>query len=221
MSVLQVGAALCANMIGENKLKKAILIALSACAMSAPAYAQDDASLGGAKVGVVAGYDSVKLSLDGDSASKGGFAYGLTAGYDFDLGNAVVGIEAELADSTAKETVTDILEAGDEASIAASRDLYVGARVGFAASSNLVVYAKGGYTNVRVKARYADSSGSFSDSDTLDGFRVGAGVELVGQTNFARLEYRYSDYGKYSYDNVDTGISASRHQVVVTGGFRF
>ena len=202
-------------------MKKVILMALSACAVSVPAYAQDDASLGGAKVGVVAGYDSVKLSLDGDSASKGGFAYGLTAGYDFDLGTAVVGVETEWADSTAKEKVTDILEAGDEASIAASRDLYVGARVGVAVSSNVLLYAKGGYTNVRVKARYADSTGSFKDSDTLDGYRLGTGVELVGQTNFARLEYRYSDYGKYSYDGVNTGISASRHQIVATGGFRF
>lgn len=202
-------------------MKKAILTALAACVISSPAYAQDDTALGGAKIGVIAGYDSVKLSVDGDSASKGGFVYGLTAGYDFDLGKAVVGIEAELADSTAKEKATDILEAGDEASIAASRDLYVGARVGFGVGSNVLLYAKGGYTNVRVKARYADSSGSFGDSDTLDGYRLGAGVELVGQMNFARLEYRYSDYGKYSYDGFNTGISASRHQIVATGGFRF
>lgn len=205
----------------RKKLKKAILVALSACAISAPAYAQDDASLGGAKVGVVAGYDSVKLSDPGSSVSKGGFAYGLTAGYDFDLGNAVVGIEAELADSTAKKTLTDVIEAGDEFSIAASRDLYVGARIGFAASSNVLVYAKGGYTNARVKARYLDDTDRFSQSDTLDGFRLGAGVELVGQTNFARLEYRYSDYGTYRYDDFDSDISAARHQVVVTGGFRF
>lgn len=202
-------------------MKKAILTALATCVVSVPAYAQDDTSLGGAKIGLIGGYDSVKLSVDGDSASKGGFVYGVTAGYDFDLGKAVVGIEAELADSTAKEKVTDILEAGDEASIAASRDLYVGARVGFGVGSNVLVYAKGGYSNVRVKARYADSTDSFSDSDTLDGFRLGAGVELVGQINFARLEYRYSDYGKYSYDGFNTGISASRHQVVATGGFRF
>lgn len=202
-------------------MKKAIFTVLAACVVSVPAYAQDETSLGGAKVGLVAGYDSVKLSLDGDSASKGGFVYGITAGYDFDLGKAVLGIETELADSTAKESVTDIFEAGDEASISASRDLYVGARVGFAVGSNVLLYAKGGYTNVRVKARYADSTDNFSGSDELDGYRLGAGAELVGQNNFARIEYRYSDYGKYSVDGFNTGISASRHQVVATGGFRF
>lgn len=202
-------------------MKKAILAALTTCCVSAPAYAQDDTSLGGAKIGVVAGYDSVELSFDGESASKGGLAYGLTAGYDFDLGNAVVGVEAELGDSTAKESVGDVLVVGDEASISASRDLYVGARVGFGVGSNVLLYAKGGYTNVRVKARYSDGTDSFSDSDTLDGYRLGAGVEFIGLSNFARLEYRYSDYGKYSYDGVNTGISASRHQVVATGGFRF
>lgn len=202
-------------------MKKAVIVALTTCFVSIPAYAQDSASLGGAKVGLVAGYDSVELSFDGESGSKGGLVYGVTAGYDFDLGNAVVGIEAELADSTAKESVTDILVAGDEASISASRDLYVGARVGFGVGSNVLLYAKGGYANVRVKARYADGSDSFSDSDTLDGYRLGAGVELLGVSNFARLEYRYSDYGKISFDGLNTGVSASRHQIVATGGFRF
>lgn len=202
-------------------MKKAIFAALFTCVASVPAYAQDNASLGGAKVGIVAGYDSVKLSFDGESGSKGGVAYGITAGYDFDLGKAIVGVEAELADSTTKEKVSDILEAGDEASLSASRDLYVGARVGFAAGSNVIIYAKGGYANIRVKARYSDGTDSFSDSGTLDGYRLGAGAEYVGGSMFGRLEYRYSDYGEFSYDDVDTGISASRHQVVVTGGFRF
>lgn len=202
-------------------MKKLLVSALATCVFSVPAYAQDDVSLGGAKVGIVAGYDSVELSLDGESGSKGGLVYGLTAGYDFDLGNAVVGVEAELADSTVKESATDILEVGDEVSISASRDLYVGARVGFAVGSNILLYAKGGYANVRVKARYSDSTGSLSDSDTLGGYRLGAGAELVGINNFARIEYRYSDYGEYSSGGFNTGISAARHQVVATGGFRF
>lgn len=202
-------------------MKKAIILALSACVISVPAYAQENASKGGAKIGVLAGYDSVRLSLDGESGSKGGFVYGVTAGYDFELGTAIVGIEAELADASTKESVTDILEAGDEASISASRDLYVGARFGYSAASNILLYVKGGYTNVRAKARYAGTAGSFSESDTLDGFRLGAGAELVGESNFARIEYRYSDYGKYSYQGFNTGLSAARHQIVATGGFRF
>lgn len=207
-------------------MKRLILTALATCLGSVPVYAQDDVSLGGAKVGVVAGYDSVELTADGESGSKSGVVYGIIAGYDFDLGKAVVGVEAELADSTVKETVTDILEVGDEASISASRDVYVGARVGFAVGSNILLYAKGGYSNVRIKARYADGTDSFSASDTLDGYRLGAGAELVGINNFARIEYRYSDYGKYRFfsdstGGLDTGISASRHQVVATGGFRF
>ncbi len=52
-------------------MKKVALIALATCIASVPAYAQENASLGGAKVGIVAGYDSVKLSLDGESGSKG------------------------------------------------------------------------------------------------------------------------------------------------------
>jgi len=202
-------------------MKKAVILALSACVISVPAHAQESASKGGAKIGILAGYDSVRLSLDGESGSKGGFVYGGTVGYDFEIGTAIVGVEAELADASTKESVTDLLEADDEASVSASRDLYVGARFGYSAASNVLLYAKAGYTNVRVKARYAGTAGSFSESDTLDGYRLGAGVELVGQMNFARIEYRYSDYGKYSYQGFNTGISAARHQIVATGGFRF
>lgn len=202
-------------------MKKAVILALSACVISVPAHAQESASKGGAKIGILAGYDSVRLSLDGESGSKGGVVYGGTVGYDFEIGTAIVGVEAELADASTKESVTDLLEADDEASVSASRDLYVGARFGYSAASNVLLYAKAGYTNVRVKARYAGTAGSFSESDTLDGYRLGAGVELVGQMNFARIEYRYSDYGKYSYQGFNTGISAARHQIVATGGFRF
>jgi opacity protein-like surface antigen len=31
-----------------------------------------------------------------------------------------------------------------------------------------------------------------------------------------RGEYRYSDYGNYHYNGVDTGLKTRRHQVVVT-----
>ncbi len=202
-------------------MKKVILASLAICFVSMPAYAQESRDLGGFKVGVVAGYDSTRLSLDGESGSKDGLLYGLSAGYDFDLGSAVVGVETEYSDSTVKETVSDVLSAGDEASIAASRDLYVGARLGFAVSPTVLLFAKAGYTNARVTARYSDGSDSFKDSDTLDGYRLGAGAELVKGPTFARLEYRYSDYGDYKYDGVNTGISVARHQVALTGGYRF
>lgn len=202
-------------------LKKMITAALATTLFAVPAHAQDSSGLAGFKLGAVAGYDSVKLELDGESGSKGGFAYGLTASYDVDLGGAILGIETEISDSTAEESISDVLVAGDQASLVTGRDLYVGARIGFAASDNVLLFAKGGYTNARVKLKYNDGTISFTEGDNLDGYRLGGGAEYVSGPIFGRLEYRYSDYGEYSYAGVATGLKASRHQVVFAGGYRF
>lgn len=202
---------------------KNILIATAALsAVSAPAFAQEASNFGGAKIGAVIGYDKVRLETeDFGNGSKDGFLYGITAGYDFDLGTAVIGVEGEFADATTKETVGDLAVDGIEASLRAERDLYIGARVGFPVSPSVMLYAKAGYTNAKFKLSATDGVDSFSESDELDGYRVGGGVEYTNGQAFGRLEYRYSDYGRYKVDGVDTGIDASRHQVAVVGGWRF
>jgi outer membrane immunogenic protein len=196
-------------------MKNLFAAAVAAVALCAsPAFAQDQNSLSGVYLGVVGGFDSVKLSVDDASDSKNGFMYGLVAGYDFDLGNVVVGIETELADSGVSASETGLLVAGDRFTLSADRDIYVGARVGAKVSPNAMIYAKAGYTNAKVTLDYTDGTDSFSDSDTLDGFRIGAGVEYSFGRFSLRGEYRYSGYGEYAYDGVATGISADRHQVV-------
>ncbi len=190
-------------------MKNILFAAAALAAVAAPAYAQEASNFSGFKVGATVGYESVNLSYDDLDDSKGGVLYGLTAGYDYDLGTLVIGVEGEVSDSTVKETATDVLVAGDRWKLSAGRDLYVGARLGFPVSHNLMLYAEGGYTNARAKLSVSD------------GYRVGGGIEFANPGHFARLEYRYSDYGNYSYDGFNTGIAASRHQIAVTGGFRF
>ena len=184
-------------------MKNVLIAAAALTSISAPAYAQEASNFGGAKIGAVIGYDKVRLeSEDFGSGSKDGFLYGVTAGYDFDLGSAVVGIEGEFADATTKETVGDLAVDGFEASLRAERDLYVGARLGFKASDTILVYAKGGYTNAKFKLTATDGVDTLSASDELDGYRIGAGVEYTNGQAFGRLEYRYSDYGRYKVDGV-------------------
>jgi len=169
----------------------------------------------GAYLGVMGGYDSVRLSADGESGSEGDFTYGVTLGYDFDLGNIVVGGEAELSDSSVSVSATDIITTGDVARLSADRDIYVGARLGAKVASSTLLYVKAGYTNAKVKLTYTDGVDSFSDGDTLDGYRVGAGVQQDFGGFAVRGEYRYSDYGNYKSGGVDTGLKAQRHQVVI------
>lgn len=195
--------------------------AFIASAIATPALAQE-ADASGFYIGALAGYDSVELEYDGVSGDESDVLYGVVAGYDANLGGAVVGIEAEIADSGVSSTATDIFEFDDSATLSASRDLYIGARVGARMTPSILLYAKGGYTNARVKLAYTDSFGdTYSDSDTLDGYRIGAGAEYTFGNFGFRAEYRYSDYGEYSYEGVNTGIEARRSQVVGTVVYGF
>lgn len=188
------------NVQGDIHEMKLILLAAAALAATAtPALAQDRAPFTGAHVEGLVGYDKVDVNTAG-LKNPDGLLYGVAAGYDVQFRSAVVGIEGEVSDSDAR-----ISAAG--ASVNTDRDLYVGGRVGFAVGRALV-YGKAGYTNARFEAR----AGGVRADETLDGVRVGGGVE-VGLTRnlFAKAEYRYSNYS----DDVE------RHQAVGGVGIRF
>ena len=192
-------------------MKKIIIAALAASALAAPALAQDAAPFTGPRVEALVGYDNVK----GDGGHRNGVTYGVGAGYDFQLGGAVLGVEGEATDSSAKGCETNFVTATDRICANAKRDLYVGGRVGFAVAPSTLLYAKAGYTNARFKVNYTDTAtpaNNTSAATNLDGVRVGAGVEQKLGTNlYAKAEYRYSNY--------EQGVD--RHQVVAGFGFRF
>jgi outer membrane immunogenic protein len=192
-------------------MRKVLIAALSATALAAPALAQEAAPFTGFRVEGLVGYDKLK----GNGGGRDGIAYGAAAGYDFQIGSAVAGIEGEYLDSDTKGCESAFLTANDTICANAKRDLYVGGRLGFALAPNTLLYAKGGYTNAKVRVNYTDPTtpaNSFSVSDELDGVRVGAGLEQkLGPNLYAKAEYRYSNY--------ESGIE--RHQVLGGLGFRF
>ncbi len=194
---------------------KTALAAIGLFAAPTVAHAQDSAAFQGPYVGVIAGYDHVILSDGGISESKDGLSYGGILGYDFRMGEGVVGIEGEVAGSTTKQTVNDVLVAGDSASLKAGRDLYIGVRGGLLVTPEALLYVKGGYANARATGTYTSPTASGSVSDNIDGFRVGAGAEYAFGKFRARLEYRYSDYSQIKYLGTPTGVDAKRHQVMV------
>lgn len=174
-----------------------------------PAAAQETSAFQGFHVEGLVGGDRVKSGGEKDN----GIAYGVGAGYDVATGGGlVVGAEVEGTMSTTKECSEGVVVPGDKACIKAGRDLYAGARVGVQAAPGTLVYAKGGYTNARIKATYDDGATETSTGENADGFRVGAGIEQrFGSNTFLKGEYRYSDYeGDFS-----------RHQVLVGVGLRF
>ena len=203
-------------------MRKLVLTAATAAlglGLAAPAFAQDSekAPFTGLRVEGLAGYDHLKDG-SGSAASSDGVVYGGAVGYDAQLGGVVVGAEAEVTGSTTDTRTNDVLTAGDSLRVDAGRDLYAGARVGYVVSPRAMIYAKGGYTNARVEAKYVSGATTVEDHQDLDGYRLGAGVEYkVGPTTYVKAEYRYSHYS--DLDGYD--IDADRHQVLAGVGVRF
>ena len=180
---------------------------LVSAAAAAPALAQDASSatpstgsFTGAHVEAIDGWDRVQ----GQARRDNGALYGVNAGYDLQRGNTVFGVEAEASDSTQKKQLGDLTEK-------ASRDLYVGGRVGYVVGGNNLLYVKAGYTNARFKIDGTATGVTLADGN-LDGVRVGAGVEhQLSDRAFVKAEYRYSNY--------EQGVS--RNQVLAGVGLRF
>lgn len=175
-------------------MKKYVLAAAIAAGFAAPAMAQDNAAFTGFRVEGLVGYDNVGVS---GLKNPDGVLYGVGIGYDMAAGGAVIGIEADVTDSSAKVSLP-----GPD--IETDRDLYVGARVGAIVGSGLL-YVKAGYTNARIEVNGLGGSNG-------DGFRAGAGYEyVISAKSFVKVEYRYSNYE----------ADLTRNQVVAGFGVRF
>lgn len=205
-------------------MRKIILAALAAGVVAAPAFAQNASPFTGPRVEGLIGYDALGDS-DGDGDKVEGVGFGVGAGYDFDAGGVVLGVEGEFMESTGKEDSTETIQGFPfRGSVETGRDLYLGARVGVRAAPTTLVYAKGGYTNTSIEARYEDDTDRFELDANADGWRLGAGVEQVfGRKAYGKLEYRYSNYNKLDQNAVNLGrdIDLDRHQVVAGVGVRF
>lgn len=203
--------------------------------LSAPAFAQDvGPTFTGPRVEAILGYDRTAAGSDVDNDNGrddqkiDGLLYGVGAGYDVNLGSAVVGVEGEITDSTAKSSRHDFTDDFGFGRVSQGRDLYVGARAGILADPATLVYVKGGYTNSKLNVLAGDTNGTTGDNFKLDGWRIGGGVErAITQNSFAKVEYRYSKYEKAHLDFVNGGaterfnIDTDRHQVVASVGYRF
>lgn len=216
----------------------ALFTSISLSALAVPAFAQDaEPTFTGPRVEGIIGYDiaTAGSSVDDDAnedndQSIDGFMYGVAVGYDVDLGGIVVGADAELTDSTAKVEFEDgDFEGFGLGNVTAGRDLYFGARAGVKATPDVLLYAKGGYTNAKFDVRSDDGTTEFNEDIDTDGFRLGAGAEYAVDANsFVKLEYRYSNYRDaevdFEGDVADSDpfdVDLDRHQVVASYGFRF
>lgn len=139
--------------------------------------------------------------------SRDGFTGGAQAGYNYQVGQFVLGAEADINYVGGKKTGTYAGTLGGTTSYVAaeSNGEWLGtarARIGFAAD-RLLVFATGGlaFGEVKNSASIAYTGGSTaawsgSKSDTKAGWAAGAGVEYAITNNLTtKVEYLYYDLG--------------------------
>ena len=188
-----------------------VSVAVSAIALSAaPAAAQTVTAPQGGRVEAVVGYDALRVDLEdfgiNDSLKDNDVFYGVGAGYDFAVSPGLsAGADVEY---TGSRNRADFDDGEENAEISTGRDIYAGGRLTVPISDAANVYAKAGYTNLKINGEV----NGVDDSVELDGYRVGAGAQFrIGGNAYIGGEYRFSDYE----DDV------SRHQVALTLGTRF
>lgn len=221
-------------------MKKIATALLSLTALGAsPALAQEvGPSFTGPRVEALLGYDNIgagsSVSTPGSNQNSDGLLYGAAIGYDFAAGPAVLGVDAEISDSTGSVDYNNGPSGAQPnaygfGQVSTGRDLYVGARAGIRATPANLVYIKGGYTNARLNAYASNGTSRLDGNFDLSGYRVGAGVEhAFGPRSYAKLEYRYSNYSNadFKVNGQNTGynnlaIDTDRHQILVGVGMRF
>lgn len=180
-------------------MRKIILSALiGSAAIATPAFAQgNDTPFHGGHVEAITGYDHIS-----GAGGQDGILYGVGGGYDYRSGNAVFGIEGEVLESTTGDCVGNLC-------VDASRDFYIGGRIGAVVAPRVLVYGKLGYSNARVDV----TQNNVGDHTNLDGIRAGAGIEWQFRNSplSMRAEYRYTNY--------ESGVE--RHQGTLGLAFRF
>jgi outer membrane immunogenic protein len=149
-------------------------------------------------------------------------------GYNWQVGNWVVGAEADVAYGQGNNSIKGIPGAenlvqlgspgNDTVTIKDSWDAGARARAGFLITPNMLLYATGGASWIHLEASAfcgsvnpigwcrgpagpASNVGTTSTvSTTRIGWTAGGGIEAMLWSNWlARIEYRYSDYGTFGY----------------------
>lgn len=223
----------------------ALLAAGIAVIAANPAFAQDAGqqtpaqAFSGAHVEATFGWDhlNTKSLKDIDptaetEAGADGVTYGGAIGYDIPLGtNLTAGAEFGVYGSSIKWMNTENLNAGtfNTAQVNAGRDLYVGARLGYALNAKTQIYAKAGYTNQLFGVYGTNGTGTLYQGIDASGFRLGTGIEQkLTKATYVKLEYDYSHYGSGQFNYAGTTPDGSnfdmhndQHQILASVGLRF
>jgi len=202
-----------------NRIIATAITILGSALVVSPAIAQDQAPFSGPRVGIEGGWSRIG---GGEHRGSDGFTYGASLGYDVASGPVRIGAEVKAADSTQKHCRSHPA-GGPNARVCyrTDRDLYVGARLGYVASPQVLVFAAAGYTNARFSDRFRDLTvGPVRNVEVardIGGFRVGGGAEYAVTSNvYLTGAYQYS-----AWKHKDWRRHVHQNQLLAGVGYRF
>jgi outer membrane immunogenic protein len=226
-------------------MKLKLLLAATAAFAAVPAQAQDEAvaDFTGPRIEGHVGWDRVGLQNRdvrqfggrgdfGPSDQDNGFIGGGELGFDAQIGGIVLGAYVGADFSEAEERIeTDFVH------LRADRNLYAGARAGFALSPGVMVYGKGGLSRGNLDVRFLANApvaiqNAFNNDDIeeRDGWHFGGGIEMnMGSMFYGRFDYMHTRYERIPLGSLGRGGTTSpvyeqrftRNQVTAGVGLRF
>ena len=149
------------------------------------------------------------LGLAGTENANGGH-FGAFAGYDYHFDNDLIaGIEGDFEHHWNNQELVSADFGTDWAGSLRGRFGY--------AFEHFLFYATAGWAGTR---SYADVPSLGKKGNVFSGYTIGAGLDYAFNDNmFARIEYRYSDYGDKDLQKIN--VEVDQHTARVGLGVRF
>lgn len=202
-------------------MKRILLAATALIAISTAATAADNVVINegaaaynwsGVYVGAATGFNKLSLqdlNFDDERYSDGGFAGAIYAGYNHQMGDLVLGVEADLKYSSGEVPEDPAFITYDSKWGASLR-----ARAGYSVG-NIMPYLTGGLAVASFEGDHNDDGTNLA-KETVTGYAVGGGIEWAATQNLlVRAEYIYSDYGtnEFAYAPGDIPDVSDVHHV--------
>ncbi len=147
-------------------------------------------------------------------AKQSSFDLGAFAGHNYRIGQHFV-ISPEAGINFSVDDTLHGTSGTAGVTLDPQRQIDLSVRAGYLVTPKTLVYARGGYSNIRAHSTVADSTQSVTNARSLDGYLVGGGVEYALTPKIStRLEYRYNQY------KVDEG-NYQRHQALLGVAYHF
>jgi outer membrane immunogenic protein len=154
------------------------------------------------------------VGTGGGTVDTDGFVGNVFGGWNWQSGSFVYGIEGDVGyNGMEDDNFNYNVENGVDGTLRA--------RLGVAATENVLVYATAGGAGGRTEVT---APGGASDTQTLWGWTAGVGTDVkFTEQAFGRLEYRYTDLGDETFDlgAATADVGSTSHKVLVGVGMKF